>query len=125
MKELLFSITKKDFDISWFSGTGAGGQYRNKHQNCCRIVHRESGASATGQSNRDRPANQKEAFNTLVNSKTFSNWIKFKISEINGDSVAIEEKVKIALHEKNLKTEILENGEWVEQSSLHTTLDGV
>ena len=33
-KELLFSVTKKDFSITWFSGTGAGGQYRNKHQNC-------------------------------------------------------------------------------------------
>lgn len=30
-KELLSSVTKKDFDITWFSGTGNDGQYRNKH----------------------------------------------------------------------------------------------
>lgn len=60
------NLTKKDFRIDWFSGTGGGGQYRNKHQNCCRITHIESGLVATGQSNRERPANQKEAFTRLV-----------------------------------------------------------
>ena len=64
MKEL--HLTKKDFRVEWFSGTGGGGQYRNKHQNCCRITHIETGLMATGQSNRERPANQKEAFNSLV-----------------------------------------------------------
>ena len=59
-------LTKKDFRIDWFSGTGAGGQYRNKHQNCCRIIHIETGLMATGQAARDRPTNQKHAFKTLV-----------------------------------------------------------
>lgn len=52
MKEL--HLTKKDFKLEWFSGTGAGGQYRNKHQNCCRITHIESGLTCTGQTQRDR-----------------------------------------------------------------------
>lgn len=59
-------LTKKDFKIDWFSGTGAGGQHRNKHMNCCRIVHIETGLMATGQSNRDRPSNQREAFKKLA-----------------------------------------------------------
>lgn len=59
-------LTRKDFKVDWFSGTGAGGQYRNKHQNCCRITHLETKLVATGQSHRDRIANQKEAFKTLV-----------------------------------------------------------
>ena len=59
-------LTRKDFRIDWFSGTGAGGQYRNKHQNCCRITHIASGLRATGQSHRERPANQAEAFNKLA-----------------------------------------------------------
>jgi peptide chain release factor 1 len=59
-------FTKKDFRVDWFSGTGGGGQYRNKHQNCCRIVHIETGLMATGQSYRERPANQKEAFKRLA-----------------------------------------------------------
>lgn len=59
-------LTRKDFRIDWFSGTGAGGQYRNKHMNCCRITHIETGLRATGQSNRDRPSNQREAFSKLA-----------------------------------------------------------
>jgi protein subunit release factor B len=59
-------FTNKDFTVTWFRGTGAGGQYRNKHQNCCRIIHDATGLMATGQSYRERPANQKEAFNRLA-----------------------------------------------------------
>lgn len=59
-------LTKRDFRVDWFSGTGGGGQYRNKHQNCCRIVHIATGLMATGQSHRERPANQKEAFQSLA-----------------------------------------------------------
>jgi peptide chain release factor 2 len=64
MREL--HLTKKDFRVEWFSGTGAGGQYRNKHQNCCRITHVETGLVATGQAGRDRPTNQRHAFTTLA-----------------------------------------------------------
>lgn len=59
------SWTKKDFKLEWFSGTGAGGQHRNKTQNCCRITHIESGLTATGQNSRSRVDNQREAFTAL------------------------------------------------------------
>ncbi len=64
MREL--HLTKKDFKLEWYSGTGAGGQYRNKHQNCCRITHIETGLTATGQTERDRPSNQRKAFEALA-----------------------------------------------------------
>lgn len=60
------SWTKKDFKLDWFSGSGAGGQHRNKHQNCCRITHIESGIMAVGQNHRDRTHNLREAFKTLA-----------------------------------------------------------
>lgn len=63
MREL--HLTKKDFSIEWFSGTGKGGQNRNKRQNCCRIVHLETGLRAVGQNGRDRVENQRDAFTTL------------------------------------------------------------
>lgn len=60
------SWTKKDFKIDWFSGTGAGGQHRNRHQNCVRITHIESGISVTGQSHRERQRNFDDAFKRLA-----------------------------------------------------------
>jgi peptide chain release factor 1 len=61
-----FSATKKDFNVDWFSGQGAGGQKRNKTQNCCRITHLPSGLMAVSQEHRTRPANQRDAFNRLA-----------------------------------------------------------
>jgi len=43
------SFNQHDCDIDWFSGTGAGGQHRNKHQNSCRITHRPTGITAVAQ----------------------------------------------------------------------------
>lgn len=113
MKELLFSVTKNDLEVDWFSGTGCGGQYRNKHQNCCRIRHKESGAIATGQSQRDRPSNLKEAMENLVKNPTFQAWIKVKTSEVTGEQAEIEAKVEEAM--RHLKFEVKdENGKWRE-----------
>jgi protein subunit release factor A len=59
-------LGKKDFKYDWFSGTGAGGQHRNKHQNCLRLTHVESGITVTAQTNRDRPSNERVAFEKLI-----------------------------------------------------------
>jgi peptide chain release factor 1 len=40
------AINQNDLKIEWYSGTGAGGQYRNKHQNSCRITHIPTGIIA-------------------------------------------------------------------------------
>ena len=113
MKELLFSITKNDFEVDWFSGTGCGGQYRNKHQNCCRIRHKDSGAIATGQSQRDRISNLREATENLIRIPAFQSWVRQKTCEITGEQAEIEEKVEKTM--KDLKFEIKdENGKWKE-----------
>lgn len=62
----MITWTRKDFRVDWFSGQGAGGQHRNRHKNCCRITHIESGITATGQNHRSRRANQEAAFRVLA-----------------------------------------------------------
>lgn len=39
----------RDFRIEWYSGTGAGGQHRNKHQNSCRLTHVPTATVVTAQ----------------------------------------------------------------------------
>lgn len=113
MKELLFSVTKNDLEIDWFSGTGCGGQYRNKHQNCCRIRHKDSGAIATGQSQRDRVSNLKEAMENLIKSPKFKAWVKVRVGEVTGERADIEAKVDRAM--RHLKFEVKdEAGNWKE-----------
>ena len=113
MKELLFSVTKNDLEVDWFSGTGCGGQYRNKHQNCCRIRHKDSGAIATGQSQRDRVSNLKEAMENLTKSPKFRAWVKVRVGEVTGEKADIEAKVDRAM--RHLKFEVKdEAGNWKE-----------
>lgn len=58
-------VRPTDFKIEWFSGTGAGGQHRNKHQNSARITHIPTGMVETSQ-NRSRESSQRTAMENLV-----------------------------------------------------------
>ena len=74
-----FCYTKKDFKIDWFSGTGPGGQNRNKVQTCVRITHIPSGLTATGQRDRSRTTNFRNAFNDL--GVKLKPWIEAEIRQ--------------------------------------------
>ena len=106
-KELLFSITKKDFKIEYYSGTGAGGQHRNKHQNCVRFKHMESGVITSGTESKSRDVNLKKAFNRMTKNKAFKAWLRTKALEkisIIGN-VDLKKEVDEAMKEENLKIE--------------------
>lgn len=113
-REILFSVTKKDFNIDWFSGTGNGGQYRNRHPNCCRLRHPDSGAEATGTESRSRDDNLRTAFKRIVETDIFKSWIRKKASEkmLSSDEKRrmqeeIERWVDDQMREENLKIEYL------------------
>lgn len=42
-------LDPREFEVQWYSGTGSGGQHRNKHQNSCRLIHRPTGMVSTAQ----------------------------------------------------------------------------
>jgi peptide chain release factor 1 len=57
-------VSDADLKIEWYSGTGAGGQHRNKHQNSCRITHIPTGIVATAQT-RSRQNSLDQAKSTI------------------------------------------------------------
>lgn len=83
-KELLFSLTKKDFRIDTFRSGGKGGQHQNTSDSGVRITHIESGAIGESREERSQFQNKKKAFERLVASKEFVLWHKKKAFEIMG-----------------------------------------
>lgn len=112
MKELLFSVTKKDLKIDWFSGHGPGGQNRNKCQNCCRITHPASGAVTTGQEHRDQQANLRSAFRRLTEHPKFKWWWHRRVWEcLNHETM--EQRVDKMMHPKNIRVEVMQDNQWI------------
>lgn len=114
MNELHF--TKKDFKLEWFSGTGAGGQHRNKHQNCCRIIHIESGLKAQGTESRERVANQKNAFNRLA---------ALLLAHYSDDTQTVRFKSEIVIRSYHaVRNEVHDKASGLKQSYKKVVLDG-
>jgi len=93
-------LTKKDFRVVWFSGTGAGGQHRNKHQNCCRITHIKTGLSSIGTSSRERINNQREAFTALAKKVIAKLCIDEQLPETNKTVIRNYNKSRNEVHDK-------------------------
>ena len=59
-------LTESDLHIEWFSGTGKGGQHRNKHQNSIKLTHKPTNITVTKQG-RLRKTNYQQAHDELTN----------------------------------------------------------
>ena len=57
-------VDESDLKIEWYSGTGAGGQHRNKKQNSCRLTHVPTGTVVTAQC-RSRQTSYSEALEVI------------------------------------------------------------
>jgi protein subunit release factor B len=118
MKELLFSVTKKDFDIQYFCTGGPGGQSQNKTASGVRIVHKDSGAVAESREERQQHQNLKIAFKRLTSSKKFQLWLKIKSAEIITKET-VEQIVDRMLAPENIQTEVKDDkGKWTIQKDL-------
>lgn len=63
--ERLSQRADEDFRVEWFSGTGKGGQHRNKHQNSCRYIHIPTGIKKEAQT-RSRESSLREARDAMM-----------------------------------------------------------
>ena len=81
-------VSNADLKVEWYSGTGAGGQHRNKHQNSCRITHIPTGITSTAQC-RSRQNSYNEAYQNLFN--IIDKQIKSKYNE----SIAVDRKQQV------------------------------
>lgn len=106
-RKLLFSITRKDFRVDYFKGSGKGGQKRNKTENCCRITHIESGAVGKSEDGRSKDHNKKTAFERCINNEIFQKWNKIEVAEVTGQLINAEEWVDNQMRDENLKIEYL------------------
>jgi len=61
-KEILFSVTASDCRFDYYSGTGAGGQARNKSLSAVRCTHIASGAVGKSEEERSQKQNKITAF---------------------------------------------------------------
>ena len=92
-------MNKKDIKLEWFSGQGAGGQHRNKHQNCCRITHLETGLKAVGQESRERTSNYRLAISRLT-AKILDSQTVQKERRTTSDVIRNYHAVRNEVHDK-------------------------
>jgi len=99
-KKLLFSLTKKDFEVQTFCTGGKGGQHRNAKQNGVRIIHTTSGARAEHRDGRDQAKNKKAAFEKLVETSVFKRWHKAEVArKLCQDIITLEEELAAKVDE--------------------------
>lgn len=112
-KEILFTVTAADCDWEYMRGTGPGGQKRNKTESKVRCTHRASGAVGESDETRSQHDNKRKAFVKMANTKEFKLWHKLECARRTGEKISIDEAVRRAMSERNIKTEGRVDGRWV------------
>jgi protein subunit release factor B len=112
--KIIFSLTRKDFEWDYYSGSGAGGQHRNKHRNCVRVHHPPSGARGNSQDHREKLANERAAFTRMANSPEMQKWLRVEAARKTGKLQEVEEEVDRMMQSHNIRIEVKDNGKWVE-----------
>lgn len=117
--ELLFSVTKKDFDIQTFTVPGPGGGGKDTSNTGVRLIHRDSGAVGEGREHRSNSKNREAAFKKLVNSKKFKDWHRIETARRMGKKLEetpeqirerVNRMVDEGLKDGTIKIEYLEDG---------------
>ena len=110
-KELLFSVTAKDFDFSYTKGTGKGGQKRNKTETAVHCKHKDSGARGYSDATRSQHKNKIDAFAKCIETKEFKAWHRIETAKRMGLLKQAEEEAQRQM--RFINVEMLKDGEWV------------
>lgn len=102
MRKLILSVTKKDCRWDYYRGSGAGGQKKNKTENCVRCTHVDSNAVGKSEKGKSKERNKKIAFRKMAQSDIFRKWIYIKAS-FNEDVLRkINDKISKELDDPNI-----------------------
>lgn len=74
------TVTRQDLVVTYYRGTGKGGQKRNKTSNCVRIQHPASGAMVEATEDRIQQRNQREALRRLSVHPRFVAWYRTQLA---------------------------------------------
>lgn len=104
MKELLFSVTRDEFEWEFMPAGGPGGQAQNKKATACRCTHRASGATAVAREHRSQGQNRKAAFERVANSPEFRKWLRIETARRTGQQLLEHERGRSSDDEARIRT---------------------
>jgi protein subunit release factor B len=111
-KERITILSQKDLDISYFIGSGHGGQKKQKTSSGCQMIHKQSGAIGRASDNRSQLQNKKLAFERLIKHPKMKLWLSKKLFEIR-ENESMEEQIETELNNSdNMKFEVRVDGKW-------------
>lgn len=114
-RERIYCLTKEDFILQTYKGSGAGGQHRNKRETGVRIIHPDSGARAQCCDHKSQMQNRKEAFRKLIKTPKFRMWHNIKVMEYD-QGRDLQRELDEMMESKYLKIEVKDEfGRWVIQ----------
>ena len=113
-RERINILSPKDLDVSYFCGSGAGGQARNKVASGVQIIHRETGAIGRASDSRSQADNKAEAFRRLLATPKMKFWLAAKIYEVRQHE-SMEQTIAKETRPESLRFEIKDpTGRWEE-----------
>lgn len=113
VRKLIFRLTAKDFNWSYYKAPGKGGQKKNKTMSGVRCSHKASGAVGKCSESRMQGQNKKAAFRKMAETRKFQTWAKLDGLKKIGWMDRIEAEIDRSM--KLVKVEVKDDrGRWVE-----------
>lgn len=113
-RELILSVTRKDFTETHIRGSGNGGQHRQKVHTGVRLVHKASGAVGESTQYKSQHQNRQAAWAHLRETPEWKVWLRTTLARLQGQPT-VAERLEEAMKEQNIRTQIHDDhGRWVD-----------